>query len=127
MVTIAFGIIVERILIEWVGLTGGFGGLSNIPKPVLFGLEPALKDVVLIAVVLAFVAIWSFDQLKQHPWGKAFQAVRDNETAAISLGLNPLTVRVMAFTVSAAFTGLAGAFYASTIGFVSPDSITLNR
>ena len=127
MVTIAFGIIVERVLIEWVGLTGGFGGLSNIPKPVLFGLQPALKDVVLIAVVLAFVAILSFDQLKQHPWGKAFQAVRDNETAAISLGLNPLTVRVMAFTVSAAFTGLGGAFFASTIGFVSPDSFTRHR
>jgi ABC-type branched-subunit amino acid transport system ATPase component/ABC-type branched-subunit amino acid transport system permease subunit len=126
MVTIAFGVIVERVLIEWTGVTGGFGGLSNIPKPVLFGLQPALKDVVLIAVVFAFAAIWSFDQLKQHPWGKAFQAVRDDETAATSLGLNPLTVRVMAFAVSAAFTGLAGAFFASTIGFVSPDSFTFH-
>ncbi len=127
MVTIAFGIIVERVLIEWVGLTGGFGGLSSIPKPVLFGLQPALKDVVLIAVVIAFVSLWSFDQLKHHPWGKAFQAVRDDETAATSLGLNPLAVRVMAFAVSAAFTGLAGAFFASTIGFISPDSFTLHR
>lgn len=127
MITIAFGIIVERVLMEWVGLTGGFGGLSSIPKPVLFGLQPALRDVVLIAVVLASAAIWSFDQLKQHPWGKAFQAVRDDETAALSLGLNPLTVRVMAFAVSAAFTGLAGAFFASTIGFISPDSFTLHR
>jgi branched-chain amino acid transport system ATP-binding protein len=127
MVTIAFGIIVERVLIEWVGLTGGFGGLSSIPKPVLFGLQPALKDVVLIAVVVAFIALWSLAQLAQHPWGKAFQAVRDDETAAISLGLNPLTVRVMAFAVSAAFTGLAGAFFASTLGFVSPDSFTLHR
>jgi len=127
MVTIAFGIIVERVLIEWVGLTGGFGGLSSIPKPVLFGLQPALRDVVLIAVVLAFIALWSFTQLKHHPWGNAFQAVRDDEIAAISLGLNPLAVRVMAFAVSAGFTGLAGALFASTIGFVSPDSFTFHR
>lgn len=127
MVTIAFGIIVERVLIEWVGLTGGFGGLSSIPKPVLFGLQPALRDVVLIAVVLAFGALWSFTQLKRHPWGNAFQAVRDDEIAALSLGLNPLAVRVMAFAVSAGFTGLAGALFASTIGFVSPDSFTFHR
>ena len=127
MVTIAFGIIVERVLIEWVGLTGGFGGIGSIPKPVLFGLQPALKDVVLIAVVVAFVCLWSFAQLMQHPWGKTFQAVRDDETAALSLGLNPLMVKVMAFAVSAAFTGLAGAFFASTLGFISPDSFTFHR
>lgn len=127
MVTIAFGVIVERVLIEWVGLTGGFGGLSSIPKPTLLGLQPALKDVVLAAVIFAFLAVWSFGLLKQHPWGRAFQAVRDDETAAVALGLNPLFVRVMAFSVSAAFTGLAGAFFAATVGFVSPDSFTFHR
>ncbi len=127
MVTIAFGIIVERVLIEWVELTGGFGGISSIPKPALFGLEPALRDVVLIAILAAFLAMLSFALLKQHPWGRAFQAVRDDEVAATALGLNTLFVRIMAFTLSAGFTGIAGVFFAAIIGFVSPDSFTFHR
>ncbi|MEM9448856.1 MAG: branched-chain amino acid ABC transporter ATP-binding protein/permease [Cyanobacteria bacterium P01_E01_bin.6] len=127
MVTIAFGIIVERVLIEWVGLTGGFGGISSIPKPSLFGLQPALRDVVLIAMIVAFLAMLSLALLKQHPWGRAFQAVRDDEIAATTLGLNTLFVRIMAFALSAGFTGVAGVFFAATIGFVSPDSFTFHR
>ncbi|MEB3212877.1 MAG: ATP-binding cassette domain-containing protein [Leptolyngbyaceae bacterium] len=127
MVTIAFGIIVERVLIEWVGLTGGFGGISSIPKPALFGLEPALRDVVMISMLAAFLAMLSFALLKQHPWGRAFQAVRDDEVAASALGLNTLFIRIMAFTLSAGFTGIAGVFFSSTIGFVSPDSFTFHR
>ncbi|MEO1445181.1 MAG: branched-chain amino acid ABC transporter permease, partial [Cyanobacteria bacterium J06635_11] len=112
MVTIAFGIIVERVLIEWVSLTGGFGGLSGIPKPILFGLQPALRESVLLVIVLAFLSVVSFALLKRHPWGKAFQAVRDDAIAAAAVGLNPLYVKVMAFAVSAALTGLAGVFFA---------------
>jgi ABC-type branched-subunit amino acid transport system ATPase component/ABC-type branched-subunit amino acid transport system permease subunit len=127
MVTIAFGIIVERVLIEWVGLTGGFGGISGIPKPVLFGLEPALRDVVFISMLAAFLAMLSFALLKQHAWGRAFQAVRDDEVAASAIGLNTLFVRIMAFTLSAGFTGIAGVFFSATIGFVSPDSFTFHQ
>ncbi|MEO1619989.1 MAG: branched-chain amino acid ABC transporter ATP-binding protein/permease [Cyanobacteria bacterium J06632_3] len=127
MVTIAFGIIVERVLIEWVSLTGGFGGLSGIPKPVFLGLQPALREIVLLVIVLTFFSVISFALLKRHPWGKAFQAVRDDAIAAAAVGLNPLYVKVMAFAVSAALTGLAGVFFALIVGFVSPDSFTFHR
>ena len=127
MVTIAFGIIVERILIEWVGLTGGFTGLSSIPKPSLLGLQADLRGTVLLVIVLGFLAVLSFASLKHHPWGRAFQAVRDDEIAAAAVGLNSLYVRVMAFGVSAALTGVAGVFFASIINFVSPDSFTFQR
>ncbi|MBE9059665.1 branched-chain amino acid ABC transporter ATP-binding protein/permease [cf. Phormidesmis sp. LEGE 11477] len=127
MVTIAFGIIVERVLIEWVGLTGGFGGLSGIPNPTFLGLQPALRESVLLAIVLAFLSVVSFALLKRHAWGKAFRAVRDDAIAAAAVGLNPFYVKVMAFALSAALTGLAGVFFAVVIGFVSPDSFTFNR
>ncbi|MEM8807087.1 MAG: ATP-binding cassette domain-containing protein, partial [Cyanobacteria bacterium P01_G01_bin.38] len=127
MVTIAFGIIVERILIEWVGLTGGFGGLSGIPKPMLLGLQPALRDTVLLVIIIAFLSVISFALLKRHAWGRAFQAVRDDAIAAAAMGLNPLYVKVMAFAVSAALTGVAGIFFAAIVGFVSPDSFTFHR
>ncbi|MEO0824661.1 MAG: branched-chain amino acid ABC transporter ATP-binding protein/permease [Cyanobacteria bacterium J06642_9] len=127
MVTIAFGIIVERILIEWVGLTGGFGGLTGIPRPTLLGLQPPLRDSVLLVMTIAFLAVLSFTLLKRHPWGRAFQAVRDDAIAATAMGLNSLYVRVMAFAVSAALTGVAGVFFAAIVGFVSPDSFTFHR
>jgi branched-chain amino acid transport system ATP-binding protein len=126
MVTIAFGIIVERVLIEWVSLTGGFGGIS-VPKPSLLGLQPTLRLVVLLAIVFAALAVIAFSYLKQHPWGKAFQAVKNDEIAATSVGLNVLQIRVIAFAISAGFTGIAGVFFASAVGFISPDSFTFYR
>lgn len=127
MVTVAFGIIVEQILIEWVDLTGGFGGIFNIPQPTLFNLPPAMRNVVLLAWIAAILALISFAALKKHHWGRAWQAVRDDEIAATALGLNVLRIRLMAFAISAAFTGLGGVFFASIIGFISPGSFTFHR
>ncbi|WP_019505512.1 ATP-binding cassette domain-containing protein [Pleurocapsa sp. PCC 7319] len=127
MVTVAFGIIVERVLIEWVDLTGGFGGIFNIPKPTLLNLQPALRDVVLLAWIVAILALMSFAVLKNHPWGRAWQAVRDDEIAATAIGLDILRIRLMAFAVSAAFTGLGGVFFAAIVGFISPDSFNFHR
>ena len=127
MITIAFGIIVERVSIEWVGVTGGFGGISGIPKPSFLGLEPSLREVVLLAIALAFCSVVSFSWLKHHAWGRAFQAVRDDAIAAAAVGLNPLQVKVMAFAISAGITGVAGVFFAAIVGFVSPDSFTFHR
>jgi branched-chain amino acid transport system ATP-binding protein len=127
MITVAFGIIIERILIEWVDLTGGFGGIFNIPKPTLLNLQPALRDVVLLAWIAAILALMAFAALKGHVWGRAWQAVRDDEIAAGAIGLNVLKIRLMAFAVSAAFTGLGGVFFASIVGFISPDSFTFHR
>lgn len=127
MVTVAFGIIIERVLIEWVDLTGGFGGIFNIPKPTLLNLQPALREVVLIAWIVAILALMSFAVLKDHAWGRAWQAVRDDEIAATALGLDILRIRLIAFAVSAAFTGLGGVFFATIVGFISPDSFNFHR
>ena len=127
MVTIAFGIIVERVLVEWVDLTGGFGGVYNIPKPTLLNLQPALREVVLLAWVAAILALMSFSAIKDRDWGRAWQAVRDDEVAATALGLNVLRIRLTAFAISAAFTGLGGVFFASVVGFINPSSFAFNR
>ena len=127
MVTIAFGIIIERILVEWVSLTGGFGGIFNIPKPVLFNLQPALKDVVLLAWIFAILGLMSFGAIKHSRWGQAWQAIRDDEVAAAGVGLYSWNIHLVAFAVSAAFTGLGGVFFAPIVGFISPSSFTFHR
>ncbi len=118
MVTIAFGIIVESILVEWVPVTGGPGGIFRIPKPPLVWSY-------LIIMAAAGVALWLMRNIRRSPWGRALLAVRGSEVAAESLGLSAYYVRIMAFTVSAGFAGAAGALFAFRDGYISPDSFTL--
>jgi ABC-type branched-subunit amino acid transport system permease subunit len=116
MVTIAFGIIVEGVLVEWVSLTGGPGGIFNVPKPPLARAY---------WVVAAAAALWLTANLRRSAWGRAFLAVKGSEVAAESLGLSGYYLRIVAFTLSAAFAGAAGALFAFLNGYISPDSFTL--
>ena len=118
MVTIAFGIIVEGVLIEWVSVTRGPGGIFNIPKPGL------LRSYWLI-LMMAGLALWLVGNLRASAWGRAFLAVRGSEVAAESLGLSAYYIRIVAFTISAAFAGAGGAMFAFLNGYISPDSFTL--
>jgi ABC-type branched-subunit amino acid transport system ATPase component/ABC-type branched-subunit amino acid transport system permease subunit len=118
MVTIAFGLIVEGVLIEWGSVTGGPGGIFNIPKP-------ALRTHYWTVMLAAALALRLTANLRRSAWGRAFLAVKSSEVAAESLGLSSYYVRIAAFTVSAAFTGAAGALFTFLNGYISPDSFTL--
>jgi ABC-type branched-subunit amino acid transport system ATPase component/ABC-type branched-subunit amino acid transport system permease subunit len=118
MVTIAFGLIVEGVLIEWGSVTGGPGGIFNIPKP-------ALRAHYWTVTLAAALALWLTANLRGSGWGRAFVAVKESEVAAESLGLSAYYVRIVAFTVSAAFAGAAGALFTFANGYISPDSFTL--
>jgi ABC-type branched-subunit amino acid transport system ATPase component/ABC-type branched-subunit amino acid transport system permease subunit len=118
MVTIAFGLIVEGVLIEWGSVTGGPGGIFNIPKP-------ALRTHYWTVMLVAALALWLTGNLRRSAWGRAFLAVKSSEVAAESLGLSSYYVRIVAFTVSAAFAGAAGALFTFLNGYISPDSFTL--
>jgi len=118
MVTIAFGLIVEGVLIEWGSVTGGPGGIFNIPKP-------ALRTHYWTVLAVAALALWLTANLRRSAWGRACLAVKSSEVAAESLGLSAYYVRIAAFTVSAAFAGVAGALFTFLNGYISPDSFTL--
>jgi branched-chain amino acid transport system ATP-binding protein len=118
MVTIAFGIIVEGVLVEWVSVTGGPGGIFNVPK------VPLARYYWVVAAAAA-LALWMTANLRRSAWGRAFLAVKGSEVAAESLGLSPYHIRIVAFAVSAAFAGGAGALFAFLNGYISPDSFTL--
>jgi branched-chain amino acid transport system ATP-binding protein len=122
MVTIAFGFIVEQGAVEWSSLTGGWNGLIGIPTPALGGYTLAERGIAVLVLLLTLVATWLFARLEASPWGKAMRAVRDSETASQSIGLHPTLVRTVAFAISAAMTGFAGAIFAAMSDFISPES-----
>ena len=125
MVTIAFGFIVEHSAVEMRDLTGGQNGIMGIAAPSLgWDALRGERAVAALAIVAAALALVGFVRLSRGSWGAALRAVRDAETASESIGLNPLTIKTAAFTVSALLAGVAGGLYAPLSGFVTPHSFS---
>jgi ABC-type branched-subunit amino acid transport system permease subunit len=127
MITIAFAFIVQHGTIEWKALTGGQNGLMGLAPPRLGALSFAEREMAILATILAGFSLLFFHRLAASTWGKAMVAVRDAETAAHSIGLNPVTIKTTAFALSAVFTGLAGAIFAPLMMFVAPDSFPFSQ
>ncbi|HWP14565.1 MAG TPA: high-affinity branched-chain amino acid ABC transporter permease LivM [Xanthobacteraceae bacterium] len=143
IVTLAFGEIIRLILINWVSFTGGYAGVSGIPRPTLFGIPFNASDqgfaatfgiefspvhrtlflyytILALAMVTAYVTI----RLRQLPVGRAWEALREDEIACRSLGINTTNTKLTAFAMGAMFAGFAGSFFAARQGFISPESFT---
>jgi branched-chain amino acid transport system permease protein len=138
VVTLGFGEIVRIILNNWSSLTGGPDGMGEIPRPTLFGWSPSASGgahslpprmILLFYIVLALalatngVAL----RLRRLPLGRAWEAMRQDEEACRALGLNPTNLKLSAFAMGALFGGLAGCFFATRQGFISPDSFTFTE
>jgi branched-chain amino acid transport system permease protein len=124
--TIAFGFIVEEIAARWESVTNGNEGM-RIKALDLFGFTLGRDGYGFYAVcvgLLTAVMLGALNLLRS-PTGRAFLAIRDSETAARSMGVNLAVYKVMAFSISAAITGLAGCLYAHKLSFVSPEMFTL--
>ena len=147
IVTLGFGEIIRLFLRNLTDLTGGPNGISNIPKPTLFGLtfdktaaeglqtfheyfglayNPVNKVIFLylIAVLLSLFALFVINRLLRMPLGRAWEALREDEIACRALGLNPTAIKLSAFTLGACFAGFAGSFFAARQGLVTPESFT---
>jgi len=122
MVTIAFGIIVNSVLIEWSDLTGGTQGVLNIPKPTVAGARLTLEGQFLLIVATGAVTTLFLRNLLRSPWGRSFVAVRENPIAAQAVGLSTRGVKTVAFTISAALAGAGGHLFAFFQGFISPEA-----
>ncbi|TGE37659.1 branched-chain amino acid ABC transporter ATP-binding protein/permease [Desulfosporosinus fructosivorans] len=125
LITIGFGVIVEKLLVEWVPLTGGPGGISV--QPISIGSE-VLSEVQVYYVILAIclLVLWLVNNIIKSPFGRAFSAIRDNEIAAGCMGINIMGYKLLAFVLSAVFAGLAGCIYTYFSIFVSPDTFSFN-
>ena len=123
--TLAFGFIVEEILARWESVTGGNTGLfvENITIAGLgFDVEWRFYYLALAITILVILAAIN---ILRSPTGRAMIAVRDSEIAAQSMGVHLTKYKTVAFAISAAFTGIAGALYAHKLMFISPESFTI--
>jgi len=124
MLTLAFAQLLYTVAYKWRDLTGGSDGIAGVPKTALFWGGPSLASprafyfVVAAAVVLSLVLCRA---LTRSPFGRALQAVRENERRFIALGRDPRPFKVVVFVIAAVFAGLAGALFAPFRGFASPE------
>jgi branched-chain amino acid transport system permease protein len=123
--TLAVAVIVEQVLVHWESVTGGFRGMP-VPKPELFGYDfaspVAFYFMCLILLVGSMILVLN---LLRSPAGRAMTAVRDSETSAESMGIHLARTKTLAFALSAAFTGLAGALFAHRLTYLAPDAFTI--
>jgi branched-chain amino acid transport system permease protein len=143
IVTLAFGEIIRIVLINWVDLTNGYAGITSIPRPTFFGIpftanddgfaavfglefSPLYRTIFLYYLILGLALLTALVtlRLRRLPVGRAWEALREDEIACRSLGINTTNTKLTAFAMGAMFAGFAGSFFAARQGFISPDSFT---
>lgn len=123
IVTLGFGEIVRLIFVNWVDVTRGPMGLPGIPAPTLFGYTFSGKtEFYYLILALALLTFFVIHRIVHSGVGLSLMTLREDETLAQSIGIRPNKYKLLAFTVGAFFAGIAGAFWASYISFVSPDA-----
>ncbi len=146
IVTLGFGEIIRLVLTNWVSFTNGPNGMTA-PSPTFFGLEFArrakdggvpyheffgvtynsnMKFIFIYTVLLLVVlsVLYIKHRLTRMPVGRAWEALREDEIACRSMGLNHVLVKLSAFMIGASTAGIAGVFFATYQGFVNPTSFT---
>ncbi|MBD8904367.1 MULTISPECIES: high-affinity branched-chain amino acid ABC transporter permease LivM [Methylobacterium] len=141
IVTLAFGEIIRLVLINWTDFSGGAAGISSIPRVSFFGLPftagengfaatfglsfNAMHRLVFLyylILVLALVTNLVTLRMRRLPLGRAWEALREDEIACRSLGIDTTITKLTAFALGAMFAGFAGSFFAVRQAFVSPES-----
>jgi branched-chain amino acid transport system permease protein len=147
IVTLGFGEIIRLVILNWFDLTNGPAGIGSIPGPTLFGAvfaetAPEGKQTVAemlgipfsgnqrliflyyLILVLALITNLFTQRMRRLPVGRAWEALREDETACKALGINPTNTKLTAFAIGAMFAGFAGSFFAAKQRFISPESFT---
>ncbi len=123
MTTIGFGVIIALVFRNWRPVTGGADGIGGIKATRLFGISLAQNDTFFYAVLFwLVVATVVAVRVSRSRLGRAFQAIRENELAAECTGIDSTRFKVVAFTICAAYGGLAGSLWTHWTRYISPDT-----
>lgn len=113
---------------NWVDLTGGPFGLSEIPRPAIYGIELATRGSICVVYgVMVALCVGMLALLKRSPFGRCLQAIRDDELASRSLGIPARRLKVEAFAIASALVGVAGAMYAAYATYIDPTSFSMDE
>jgi branched-chain amino acid transport system permease protein len=126
-VTLAFSTLAFLVFRNESWLTNGIYGISNIPRPVIFGY-PTSRPLPFYYVCLASLGLVSLATwwLIRSPWGRAFVALRENPVRALSLGIDTRRYTLMAFAIGSALGGVAGTLYAPLTQYIDPVPFNLS-
>ena len=121
LLTLMLSLTLEQIAEQWRDVTGGFNGLTDVPRLAVFGSELSDRAQDVLISVAAVAVITAVGLLVRRPVGAVLIAVRDNERRTQALGYDTVAVKVWVFAVAGAVAGLGGALYVHRTGFVSPQ------
>ncbi len=124
IVTFGVAVLIQLVALNVQRLTGGPFGVQFIPKPMQAWLgtgTPWTLAYLALAALVLLVAYLALERLVASPWGRVLRAVREDETAAASLGKSPFAIKLQAFTLGSMLMGLAGAMQAHFVGYIAPE------
>lgn len=128
VITLAFGEVVEMVVLNWNSVTNGPLGVRNIPRPQLFGwtLTTANGGFYWLMLVMVTLTIVICENVIHSKFGRAVRAVKDDELAAKLMGVNTAVYRVETIVLSGAIAGMAGAFYASMNRYIDAATFSFD-
>lgn len=133
IVTLGFGEIVRIVINNWMSLTNGPNGVLGIKAPGAYWFKDGsfehiwlhnLEQLYFVILGLAVFTVLAVYRINYSRIGRAFEAVREDQTAAELMGVNTFRLKLLAYALGAVFGGLAGSFFAARMKFVSPESFT---
>lgn len=125
IISLGFSEIIRMVLLNWKSFTDGAKGLLNIPRATVFGIK--ISTVTQSYYFFVFFLVICYILLKHlidSRFGRNLRAIKSDDTAAESMGINVFWSKVLAYVISAAIAGLAGSLYAHYMMFISPYSFT---
>jgi len=128
IVTLAFCEIIRTIENNWRSLTRGAVGITGIPEPEIFGFSfDSPRKLYYLVIALCILTFFVISRLMDSRLGRGITAVKDNEIAAEAMGVRSFRYKLMAFGISSMFAGMAGAFYAHYMSFISPLNFSFDQ
>jgi branched-chain amino acid transport system permease protein len=115
-------------LVERLNLTGGENGVNPVGRPHLPGV-PFETDPIpwyFLILLIGALSLWAMNRLRDSRLGRAWMAIREDETAADCTGVNPITTKLLAFGLGASFSAFAGSFYAAKLQAITPGAFEFN-
>ena len=129
IVTLGFGEIIRLILENWNDFSFGPSGIANIPRPGLFGIDLDIEQsttyIYFLMIAMALFTIFVVHRLQNSRIGRAWIALREDEVACQSMGIDKRKTKLTAFALGATWAGLAGVVFAAKTTFINPASFTI--